>query len=139
LARSWKRGRPVWDGPRLPVFGARNEIVAFQVIVESDARGIQALRLSLPELRLRGGVSRIAYAAPAADPTDTVGRPIQVFPVHYMNVTQTTHAEWAWQPGSPAAPADTLGWKPVQLVPENARAGSGGFPLRGAAGGSGEI
>src|SRR5207247_29235 len=31
--------------------------------------------------------------------------------------------------GSPAAPADTTGWKPVQLVPENARRGRGGFPL----------
>jgi len=129
-ASPWKGRNSVWDGQRVRLFGARNEIVAFQVMVESDAQGIEALRLSLPELRQRGGASRIAYAAPAADPTDTVGRPIQIFPLHYMNVTETTHATWAWAPGSPAAPSDTLGWKPVQLVPENARAGRGGFPLR---------
>ena len=126
----WRDRNSAWDGQRVRIFAARNEIVAFQVIVEADAKGILALRLSLPELRQKGGASRIAYAAPAADPTDTAGRAIQIFPVHYMHVTQTTRAEWAWQPGSPAAPSDTLGWKPVQLVPENARAGRGGFPLR---------
>jgi len=95
-ASPWKGRNSVWDGQRVRLFGARNEIVAFQVMVESDAQGIEALRLSLPELRQRGGASRIAYAAPAADPTDTVGRPIQIFPLHYMNVTETTHATWAW-------------------------------------------
>jgi hypothetical protein len=30
---------------------------------------------------------------------------------------------------APYAPKNSLGWKPVQLVPENARAGKGGFPL----------
>jgi hypothetical protein len=128
-ASPFRERNSAWDGRRVRLFGARNEIVAFQVIVESDARGIAALRLALPELRLQGGPDRIRYAAPAGDPTYTVGRPIQILPVHYLNVTQTTRAEWAWEPGSPAAPADTLGWKPVQLVPENARPGRGGFPL----------
>jgi hypothetical protein len=125
----WRDRNSAWDGKRVRLFAARNEIVAFQVIVESDAKGIGALKLSLPELRQRGGTSSIVYKAPAADPSLTVGRPIQVFPLHYLNVTQTTRAEWAWDPGSPAAPADTLGWKPVQLVPENARPGRGGFPI----------
>src|SRR4029079_3740255 len=57
-------------------------------------------------------------------------RPIGACPVHYMNVTETTHADWAWKPGSPAAPRDTTGWKPVQLVPENERARRGGLPPR---------
>jgi hypothetical protein len=47
-----------------------------------------------------------------------------------MHVTRESHADWVWEPGSVAAPADTLGRKPVQIVPENARAGRGGFPLR---------
>jgi hypothetical protein len=51
-----------------------------------------------------------------------------------MHVTAETHAEWVWAPGSAAAPADTIGWKPVQLVPENARAGRGGLPIRVEAG-----
>ena len=119
-----------WDGRRIRVFGARNEIVAFQVVVESGADGIGALSVALPELRRRGGGASIRYAPPVADPTDYAGRPIQLFSVNYMNVTETTRANWVWRPGSAAAPADTLGWKPVQLVPENARAGRGGFPLK---------
>ena len=118
-----------WDGKRVHVFAARNEVIAFQLMVESDAGGIQSLTAALPELRARGGRASIAYAAPAADPSLTAGRPIQLFGVHYMHVTEPTHATWVWKPGSPAAPKDTMGWKPVQLVPENARAGRGGFPV----------
>jgi hypothetical protein len=51
-----------------------------------------------------------------------------------MRVTDETHATWVWEPGSAAAPKRTVGWQPVQLVPENARAGRGGFPLKVAPG-----
>ena len=47
-----------------------------------------------------------------------------------MQVETASHAEWVFKPGSPAAPKDPTGWKPVQLVPENAKAGRGGFPLQ---------
>jgi hypothetical protein len=119
-----------WDGTKVRVFGARNEVVAFQVMVEADTRGIQALAAALPELRQRGGGGRIAYKAPGSDPSESAGRPIQLFVVHYMNVTEPSHAEWVWRPGTAAAPRDTAGWKPVQLVPENARPGRGGLPVR---------
>ena len=123
------KSNAAWDGRTARVAAARNEIVAFQVIVEADGSGLRALSAALPELRRRGGGERIAYAPPVADPTLYAGRPIQLFSVRDMNVTQGTHASWAWMPGSPAAPKHTVGWQPVQLVPENARAGRGGFPL----------
>ena len=123
-----------WDGRAVRLFGARNEVVAFQVIVQADAAGIAALSVSLPELRRRGGDERIRYAPPAADPSLTAGRPIRLYSVRSMNVTSETHATWVWEPGSPAAPKRTVGWQPVQLVPENARAGRGGFPLAVAGG-----
>jgi hypothetical protein len=130
VSSALRAGNSAWDGKTVHAFGARNEVIAFQVMVQSDARGIQSLTAALPELRQRGGKGRIAYAAPDADPSQTVGRPIEIFAVHYLNVTETTHASWVWKPGSPAAPRDTTGWKPVQLVPENARASRGGLPLR---------
>lgn len=130
LANRNRARNSAWDGRRIKLFGARNEVVAFQVVVEAGAEGIGELRVALPELRRRGGGGKIRYAPPAADPTDYAGRPIQLFSVNYMNVTETTHANWVWRPGSPSAPADTTGWKPVQLVPENAKAGRGGFPLK---------
>jgi hypothetical protein len=121
-------GNAVWDGRTVRLRAARNEIVAFQVIVVADDKGIGGLSAALSELK--GAASTIAYAPPANDPTLYVGRPIQLFSVHYLNVTQETRAEWAWKPGSPAAPRSPTGWKPVVLVPENARAGKGGFPVR---------
>jgi hypothetical protein len=126
-AHPLKAGNVVWDGHRVRLVAARNEIVAFQMIVEAGAAGIGALSVALPELR--NGDARIAHAAPDRDPSISVGRDIQIFSVHYLNVTQATQADWAWAPGSPAAPRDPLGWKPVVLVPENARAGRGGLPL----------
>lgn len=119
-------GNSAWDGRVVRLTGARNEILAVQVIVEADARGIGALSLRLPELACE--TDRIMYRPPTVDPTDTVGRPIQIFAVNYMLVTTPSHASWVYDRGSPAAPADPTGWKPVQLVPENA-AGRGGLPV----------
>lgn len=128
LASPWKVGNSIWDGKTIRLFAARNEIVAFQLVVEADEKGIGALSAVLPELRGPGGA--IVYRPPSSDPTLYAGRPIQLFSVHYLQVTEETRADWAWKPGSAAAPHDPTGWKPVVLVPENARAGRGGFPLR---------
>jgi hypothetical protein len=127
------RGRnAVWDGHAITLVAARNETVAFQVIVDADEQGIDALTVALPQLAGPGG-STIRYTPPHKDPTITRDRPIRLYSMHYMHVTEESHADWVWTPGSPAAPRDTRGWKPVQLVPENATAGRGGFPLKIAA------
>jgi hypothetical protein len=118
-----------WDGRTIRLVAARNEVVAFQVIVEAGASGVDDLSASLPALQRQGG-GEIRYRAPAIDPTDYRQRPIQVFSEHYMPVTRASRATWVFRPDSPAAPKDALGWIPVQLVPENATAGRGGFPLR---------
>src|SRR5688500_14832501 len=69
-----------WDGGTVRVFAARNEIIAFQVIVEADARGVRELSARLPQLA--AARDRILYQPPRADPTDVVGRPIQLFAVN---------------------------------------------------------
>lgn len=130
LSNPNRKGNFVWDGRRIKLFGARNELIAFQLIVEAGDGKIKQLSVSLPELRRQSGRGVITYVPPAPDPTNYVGRPIQIFSVNYMDVQTPSQAEWVYQPGSPAAPADPTGWKPVQLVPENARVGRGGFPLR---------
>ena len=134
LNNSNKRANSAWDGQKVTIFGGRNEIIAFQLIVEADQSGIDRLTVTLPQLVQQGGHAKITYTAPAADPTNYVGRPIQIFSVNYMNVEVPSHAEWVYQVGSPAAPKDPTGWKPVQLIPQSARAGLGGFPLRIGAG-----
>jgi hypothetical protein len=124
-----KSANSAWDGHQIKIFGARNEIIAFQLIVEAGSDGVQELTVSLPELRQQSGKARITYAPPALDPTNYVGRPIQLFSINYMKVELASHADWIFKPGSLAAPKDPTGWKPVQLVSENAKVGRGGFPL----------
>ena len=126
-------GNSAWDGRRIHLFGARNEVLAFQVVVEADEGGIAALSLSLADLRLRNGSERIIYVPPAADPSNSVDRPIQVFVEHYMFVAEPSTADWVYKAGTPGAPRDPIGWKPVQLVPENAPKDRGGLPIRVAA------
>src|SRR5215813_14848499 len=55
-----KRANSVWaastpNGRRIKLFGARNEIIAFQLIVEAKERGIDSLSVSLRELARKGG------------------------------------------------------------------------------------
>ena len=129
LANPNKSSNSAWDGSRIHLFGARNEVLAFQVIVESGASGIKQLSLSLPALAGTSGLSSIAYQAPGDDPSQYAGRPIELFSENYMDIPGPSSATWIYVAGSPSAPAGIVGWKPVQLVPENARAGRGGFPL----------
>lgn len=96
--------------------------------MEADTQGIDSLSIGLPDLLGPGGKG-IHYSSPGADPTDYVGRDIQLFSENYMIVGAATTADWIIQPGCPSAPRNMTGWVPVQLVPENARSGLGGFPL----------
>lgn len=118
-----------WDGTRIRLFGARNEVLAFQVVIESDAQGVQALDVELPELVHEAGGAAITYSPPGEDPTEYAGRPIQIFTENYMYVEAPSEAGWRFSPGGSATPPDPTGWKPVQLVPENAAPGMGGLPI----------
>ncbi len=50
-----------WDGHVVRLSGARNEVVAFQVIVDADDRGIDRLSVRLPQLV--SATDRITYRA----------------------------------------------------------------------------
>src|SRR5205085_11648678 len=96
-----KAANSTWDGHRIKIFGARNEIIAFQLIVETNEDGVSALSVSLPELHQTHGAANIKYLAPDLDPTLYVKRPIEIFSVNYMNVERASRAEWIYQLGSP--------------------------------------
>src|SRR5678816_4499556 len=72
-----KSTNSAWDGHKIKIFGARNEIIAFQLIIEADNNGIDRLTIALPGLSQKDGKARINYIAPALDPTNYAGRPIQ--------------------------------------------------------------
>src|SRR5689334_21650869 len=69
-----KHENSAWDGHKVKIFGAGNEIIAFPLIIETDHSGIERLAVTLPQLAQKG--ARIVYLAPAADPTYYSGRPI---------------------------------------------------------------
>jgi hypothetical protein len=133
-ARDAPATSPVWDGKAVKLFAAGNEIVAFQLIVRAGRPGIRQLGASLPVLAPAGNGPVLRYAPPGDDPSDFRGRDIALYTVHYMHVTRPGRADHIYTPDGPDAPADPTGWKPVQLVPENARPGRGGLPLAVAAG-----
>src|SRR5688500_16692142 len=56
-------GPSLWDGQRVKLFGGRNEVLAFQVIVKAREAGVRALSARLPELRHAGGAA-LPYAPP---------------------------------------------------------------------------
>jgi len=123
-----KTSNSAWDGTKIKIFGGRNEIIAFQVIVEGDTIG-SLVNASLPSLTRREGGGSIVYTSPAWDPTDYRSRPISIFTENYMNITKATNCSWIYNQHTPSAPANPLGWIPVQLVPENAAASKGGLPI----------
>ncbi len=129
LSHPAKHENTAWDGHTIRVFGGKNEIVSFQIIVEGADEGVRELSVSLPELRHPSG-EVLRYNAPGEDPTHYVDRPIQIFTEHYMDIVEPTDASWIAEPGEAASPKDMLGKKPVQLIPENAAPGRGGLPLQ---------
>jgi hypothetical protein len=98
----------IWDGARVRLLAARDETIAFQVIVESAA-GIGSLDATMAPLVSKAGAPLEAS--------------LEVFAQHYLHVTRRTRATWVFRPDTPAAPSTSLGWTPVALVPLSAPRG----------------
>ncbi|HEX6970748.1 MAG TPA: hypothetical protein VF234_00820, partial [Limnochordia bacterium] len=140
-----RRGNAVWNGRRVRLFAARNEIVAFQLIVTAGEEPVTGLRVSVTPLVHASGAtianrgSQVGWAGergpggdlirPAADPNDYVGRRVELFTQHYLYVPPelSTRPLWYYGPGAP--PAQRAGWIPDALIPVHAKAGRGGLPL----------
>ncbi len=107
-----KRGGLTFDAAarRVRLFAARNELVAFQVVVEggrSETSGV-AVRFD--------GAGDIRDGDTSDDPDRYfVGRRIEIFAERYVEVTERSH-DLYWKPGSPAQP-DVTGVLPDALVP----------------------
>jgi chitodextrinase len=117
---------PAWNGREISLFGARNEMIAFQLIIEADAAGVKAVNVSLDALTGPGSVIKNTGTA---DPYDYLGKRIEFFTVHYWNVTRgtTLGRRWYAEAAPPAYYQD--GWLPVAMIPFEAPAGLGGAPF----------
>jgi hypothetical protein len=88
--RRAERGPPrnsVWDGTGVRVWGARNEVVNFALILES-APGARAVSVSLDRLVAPNGAAISSPARPVQGNAifDYVGRNIEVFVVDYLQI-----------------------------------------------------
>ncbi len=114
----------IWDGRSISLRGLYNEVLAFQVIVVADSLGAEGVDISIdPPVHQSSGVA-LAAGGPLYGPGGT----IELFSQHYIRVRRPTEPLWFY--GSKAsAPARMTGWIPDPLIPADARAGRGGFPL----------
>ena len=96
----------VWNGSKVSLFGAKNEIVAFQLIIEADGSGVRNVDVSLDSL---ANGSHIIKNTGSSAPFDYVGKRIELFTEHYV-------------------PVDGV-WFPDALIPFAAPSGLGGAPF----------
>ncbi len=99
------------DAPAIELFGARNETVAFQVIVEGGASETAGVSVHLDQ------VGEIRNGTLSSDMDFYfVNRRIEIFREHYFEITQRSH-DLEWVSGTDAEPLDLTGWIPDALVP----------------------
>jgi hypothetical protein len=121
------RNNTVWKKNSISIFGGKNEIIAFQLIIQADAAGVQNVNVVISDLK--NGSSTIPGSATGpADPFDYRGRCVELFTEHYLNITKRSPPAWFFHEDSP--PSDYFsGWIPDCLIPFCAPADKGGAPF----------
>lgn len=119
-----KNGNFIWDGKTIHLKGLFNEVLAFQVIIETGAEGAKGIEVCADALFNKASGKIIGGNTLKYGPHGT----IEIFTEHYLRVKDSTLPNWYY--GSPAAaPKKMTGWIPDALIPTNATHGVGGFPL----------
>ncbi len=122
---SAKSENSIWDGEQINLRGLYNEVLGFQVIVEVDSTGVKGLEISMDSPqhkktgKIIGGSGTIKYGDQGY---------IEFFSQHYLNVKNPTKPNWFYGSEN-SAPSKMIGWIPDALIPSDALAGRGGFPL----------
>ncbi len=76
----------VWDGTRISLFGARNEVVNFNLVLEAPAATASKVEVSLNELTSPEGARIASRPASGNDLFNYVGRNIELFFVRYLEI-----------------------------------------------------
>jgi len=126
--KSGGAGNSVWDGTTVHLFAARNEIVAFQLILEADAAGASQVDVHVSDLV--NGAASIRGSHPLPAPNDYLGVGVELFTEHYLNITTPS---WNSPCGgfywTGEANPHITGKIPDALVPFSALPGKGGTPF----------
>ncbi|MFC1463098.1 glycoside hydrolase domain-containing protein [Verrucomicrobiota bacterium] len=121
-----RKRNSVWDGERVSLFAARNEVIGFQLILQSGPKGAAKIDVTLPELRHADGTV-LVHLPEGEDPTDTRGRHVERFLQHYLHITKPSPPGWFYD--KDARPPKMTGWVPDALVPFNAECGAPAAPF----------
>jgi len=76
----------VWDGTSVSLFGGRNEVVAFNLILEAPAAAASNIEVRFASLEGPEGAGISTSAGKGSDPFDYVGRNIELFYVRYLEI-----------------------------------------------------
>lgn len=76
----------VWDGTGISLFGARNEVVAFNLVLEAPAADATNVNVSLISLAGPGGATITTVPASGDGVFNYVGRNIELFYVRYLEI-----------------------------------------------------
>lgn len=101
----------IFDGKKIELFAAKNEIVSFQVVLQGGAKRTENLRVKLAEI----GSIRNGKLSTDADHY-FVNRRIELFKEHYFNISERSH-DLSWKPNSAAQPPGLTGLIPDALIP----------------------
>jgi hypothetical protein len=97
--------------PAVTLFGLRNEIVAFQVVLQGGEAPTSGVTVTLD------AVGPIDNRGATDDPDHYfVDRYIEIFEQRYLDIHERSH-NLTWLPSSDAEPAGPTGWVPDALVP----------------------
>lgn len=118
---------PVWNGEGVSLFGARNEVVAFQLILEAGSSGANDLDIFVSEL-VNGSFEISNSRAGSADPFNYLGKNIEVFTQHYIEIKDPSRGGSSWSPAARSS-SNYRGWVPDALIPLDAPPELGGSPF----------
>ena len=76
----------VWDGTTISLFGARNEVVAFNLVIKASAAGAVDVDVDLTSLVGPGGIKFTTEPTSGDGLFNYVGRNIELFYVQYLEI-----------------------------------------------------
>jgi len=117
----------VWKNDSIYLFGGKNEIVAFQLILQADSSGAKNVNVRINDL-YNGTAVIPGSDSGSSDPFDYRGRNIELFTEHYLNITKRSPPLWFFAETSSPSKYDS-GWLPDCLIPFSAPSGKGGAPF----------
>jgi len=117
----------VWVNNTINLFGGKNEIVAFQLIIEAGKKGASGINVIVSDL-VNGSSVIPGSAASHADPFDYRGKYVELFTEHYLNMIKRSPPLWFFSETALPSAYNT-GWIPDCLIPFSAPPGKGGAPF----------